>query len=318
MKTGGLQSVGRRREGRFLVRAIIVLFVLGAVLSGCGAEPVAEDERPLVVTTFTVLEDLAARVAGEHLRVVTLAPVGAEIHEWELNPRNFVDLENASLVLYNGYNIEQWMGQARSTAASDVPFVPVAEETGAEPLPIILGDFEGDPDPHLWMNPRIAVQYLEVIRNAFIELDPENTAAYERNTDEAIAELEDLYSELEDTLAVIPDERRVMITSEAAFLYFAEAFDLEHEGIWGTNHEEEGAPDQIKRVIDLVRDSGVGVVFYESTISDRHVRAVAEDTGATVAGPLYVDSVSEPDGEAPDYPAMLRHNARLLAEHLGR
>ena len=307
------------RGGAAAVLRVLAILALIALLSAAGAQEAAEpDERPLVVTTFTVLEDLAARVAGEHLRVVTLAPVGAEIHEWELNPRNFVDLENASLVLYNGYNIEQWMGQARSTAASDVPFVPVAEETGAAPLPIILGDFEGDPDPHLWMDPRLAVQYLEVIRNAFIELDPDNTAAYEQNAAEAIAELEDLYNELQDALAVIPDERRVMITSEAAFLYFAEAFDLEHEGIWGTNHEEEGSPDQIQRVIDLVRESGVEVVFYESTISDRHVRAVAEDTGATVAGPLYVDSVSEPDGEAPDYAAMLRHNAELLAEYLAR
>ena len=298
--------------------ALVIGAILPALLGACAEDAAERDERPLVVTTFTILQDFAERVAGEHLRVETIVPIGAEVHEWELSPGNFVDLENASLVFYNGYNIEQWMGQVRTTVGSEVPVIAVAEETDNEPLPIMLGDFEGAADPHLWMDPRKAADYVAVMRDAFIELDPDNSEAYERNASETTKLFHDLYDDLHETLAAIPDERRVLITSEAAFLYFADAFGFEHEAIWGTNHEEEGTPDQIVRVVELVRQSDVPVAYYESTMSDRHIRAVAEDTGVRVAGPLYVDSTSVPDGEAPDYPAMLRRNAELLVEHLGR
>ena len=313
---GRLPAAAARRR---FVAVLVALFAGGAltgVIAGCGVEPAAEDERPLVVTTFTILQDFADRVAGEHLRVRTLVPTGAEVHEWELTPENFVDLETASLLLYNGYNIEQWMQQARSAAGPGVDFIPLAERTDFEPLPIVLGDFEGDPDPHLWMDPRMAAGYVAVIRDAFVALDPDNAEAYERNAASTIELFHALYEELQATLAEIPAERRVLVTSEAAFLYFADAFDFEHQGIWGTNHEDEGTPDQIVRVVDLVSDRGVSTVFFESTISDRHVRSVAEDTGARVAGPLYVDSVTPPGGEAPDYVAMLRRNAEILVEHL--
>ncbi len=308
-----LTGAAMKRGGGLAAAALVVLGLLGA----CGSEPVAEDERPLVVATFTILQDFGERVAGEHLRVRTLVPIGAEVHEWELTPENFVHLETSSLVLYNGYNIEQWMQQARSAAGADVEFIAVAERTGIAPIPILLGDYADDPDPHLWMDPRIAAQYLAVIRDVFIDLDPENADAYERNAAEAMNRFKALYEEMRETLEIIPDERRVLVTSEAAFLYFSDAFDFEHQAIWGTNHEDEGTPDQIVRVVNLVREREVSTVFYESTISDRHVRSVAEDTGARVAGPLYVDSVSRPDGEAADYIAMQLRNTEKLVEYLG-
>ncbi len=108
----------------------------------------------------------------------------------------------------------------------------------------------------------------------------------------------------------------MLLSSEAAFLYFADAYRFEHDGIWGTNAETEGSPRQLMRVIDRINERQPAALFWESTISDRHVTSIARDTGLPVAGPLYVDSLSEPDGEAADYFAMQRHNVALLRRYL--
>lgn len=276
------------------------------------------DESPLrVVTTFSILGDLVQQVAGDDARVDTLTPAGAEVHEWELVPSNFITLEDADLVFFNGYNLEQWIGQVRATVGSDVPVVALAEESGYDTQPIVTGELSGEPDPHLWMDPRAAADYVRVIAETLGEARPEAAEDFSARGDALSQSLHDLHAELLESMATIPDDRRLLITSEAAFIYFAEAFDFEHDGIWGTNAENEGTPRQIMRIVDLIEERRPAAVFWESTISDRHVRSVAEETQVDIAGPLYVDSLSEPDGEAPDYASLLRHNARLLIETLG-
>ncbi|TVQ71214.1 MAG: ABC transporter substrate-binding protein [Chromatiaceae bacterium] len=290
----------------------VVLCVLFLV-----AAPLGAHEPPRVVTTFSVLGDLVQRVAGDDAQVKVLTPVGAEVHDWELTPDNFKALERADLVLYNGYMLEQWMGQVRATARRDVPLVAVAEQAGVETHPIVTGDFEGDPDPHLWMDPRKAAAYGHAIARALGDVHPGRAEAFANRAQALESELEGLHEEILEALAPIPEDQRLLITSEAAFIYFAHAYDLRHDGVWGTNAETEGSPRQIMRIVDLVRERAPGAVFWESTISDRHVRSVAEDTGVTVAGPLYVDSLGQPGSGAEDYFAMMRHNKMLLREHLG-
>lgn len=276
------------------------------------------DESPLrVVTTFSILGDLVQQVAGGDARVDTLTPVGAEVHEWELIPSNFIALEEADLVFFNGYSLEQWIGQVRATVGSDVPVVALAEESGYATRPIVTGDYAGDADPHLWMNPRAAAEYVRVIAETLAEARPEAAEDFSARGDALSQSLHELHAELLESMAAIPDDRRLLITSEAAFIYFAEAFGFEHDGIWGTNSEDEGTPSQIMRIVDLIEERRPAAIFWESTISDRHVRSVAGETEVDIAGPLFVDSLSEPDGEAPDYASMLRHNARLLTETLG-
>ncbi|ABM62940.1 metal ABC transporter solute-binding protein, Zn/Mn family [Halorhodospira halophila] len=273
----------------------------------------AAAEGPLrIAATFTILADLVEQVGGDRVAVSSLTPVDAEVHEWELQPRNFRDLERADGVFYNGYDLEQWMRQVRATAGDQVPVVAVAERSGHDTLPIRIGDFEGDPDPHLWMDPRAVQGYVSAIRDALIELDPKGEGVYRDNAAAYQEELETLFTQIGEKLEAVPEAQRFLVTSEAAFPYFAEAFGFEHDGIWGTNAEQEGSPRQIMRVIDRVREWQPGAVFWESTISDRHVRSVADETGVEIAGPLYVDSLSGADGPAADYLQMMRHNAETI------
>ena len=333
-RAAGVGTGGGRRNRRgswsVLVRALagatMALVVVSCGDSGIGggegsaradATAHVREDAGVVAATFTILADFASAVAGDRMEVRVLTPIGAEVHEHELRPRDFVNIEEADVVLYNGYMIEQWMPQVRQVAHDEVELHAVAELTGAETIPIRLGEYEGVPDPHLWMNPALAIRYVEVIRDIFVQLDPDGREDYERNAAEYIGELEELKIELEEAFAAVAEERRVLITSEAAFLYFAEAFGFVHDGVWGTNHEDEGTPEQLARVMDIVTERRPGAIFYESTISDRHIRSISDDTGVPVAGPLYVDSVSEPHGEAPTYLEMMRLNAERIVDALG-
>ncbi|MBK1652481.1 zinc ABC transporter substrate-binding protein [Halorhodospira halochloris] len=275
------------------------------------------EQRIKAVASFTILADLVTAVGGDRVEVVSLAPVGAEVHEWELRPRNFRDLERAEVFFYNGYGLEQWIRQVRATVGGDVDLIAVAEKSGYPTKPIRIGELEGEPDPHMWMDPRAVERYIEVIYQTLAELDPDGEELYRDRADEYQAELKELYADLEEKLATIEEERRILITSEAAFPYFAHAYDFRHDGIWGSNAEEEGSPRQMMRVVDLVNEWRPGAIFWESTISDRYVRSVASDTGVAVAGPLYVDSLGEPDGVAGHYLSMMRHNANVIVAALG-
>ncbi|MBP5981233.1 MAG: zinc ABC transporter substrate-binding protein [Halomonas sp.] len=269
-----------------------------------------------VVATFSVLGDLVAKVAGDDAHISVLTPVNAEVHEWELTPDNFAALEDADIVFYNGYQLEQWMRQVEATTQDDVALIPVAEASEYPVQYIAIGDMQGDVDPHLWTDPRAAIAYVQTIASKLEDLLPEQAEAIEARAVAVTAELQDLHVELQETLSDIPEERRVLLSSEAAFLYFSDAYGFEHDGIWGNNAETEGSPRQLMRVIDMINERQPAAIFWESTISDRYVSSLAEDTGIPVAGPLYVDSLSEPDGEAGDYFAMLRHNVAMLRRAL--
>lgn len=288
-------------------------------LSAAMATAQAEDSAPPplnVAVTFSVLGDIVTRVAGEDANVSVLTPIGAEVHEWELTPGNFATLEDADVVFYNGYQLEQWMHQVESTVVDRTPLIAVAEASDYPTQSIITGDMEGDVDPHLWMDPRAVSAYVQVVANELEHLLPRRAEEFQLRANALKDELHDLHVELQERLEVIPDERRVLLSSEAAFLYFADAYHFDHDGIWGTNAETEGSPRQLMRVVDMINERQPAALFWESTISDRHVTSLARDTGVKVAGPLYVDSLSEPNGEAGDYFTMMRHNVELLRQAL--
>lgn len=300
-------------------RTICMILSLPLWLSAAMANAQGEDVAPSplnVAVTFSVLGDLVARVAGEDANVSVLTPVGAEVHEWELTPSNFAALETADVVFYNGYQLEQWMPQVEATMVNGASLVPVAEASGYPTQSIVTGDLAGDTDPHLWMDPRAAAAYVDVIAAELAKALPQEAESFQARADDLTDQLNALHGELQERLSSISDERRVLLSSEAAFLYFSDAYHFEHDGIWGNNAETEGSPRQLMRVVDMINERQPAALFWESTVSDRHVSSLARDTGVKVAGPLYVDSLSEPSGEAGDYFAMMHHNVELLRQAL--
>ncbi|ACU86893.1 ABC-type metal ion transport system, periplasmic component/surface adhesin [Brachybacterium faecium DSM 4810] len=288
--------------------------VVGAlVLAGCGiASSGAEKDRPLVLTTFTVLADIAQNVAGDHLEVASLTKAGAEIHGYEPTPRDIAAASEADLVLDNGLGLEAWFAQFVDSV--DVPRVVVSE--GVEVMDI-TGDVDaGKPNPHAWMSPLNVQVYVENMVEAFSQLDPEHAEDYAAQGAEYTAQLQEVHDDLVAELETVPEEQRSLVTCEGAFSYLARDVGLSEQYIWPVNAEQQATPQQIAAVIDHVDAQDVPAVFCESTVSDAPMQQVVEATDAQFGGTLYVDSLSAPDGPVPTYLDLLHHDADTIVEAL--
>ncbi|WP_276529739.1 metal ABC transporter substrate-binding protein [Thermobifida fusca] len=291
-----------------------MLGIVLAALAACGTSPATQldDDRPVVLTTFTVLADMARNVAGEHARVESITRVGAEIHEYEPTPSDLVRAQAADLLLANGMNLELWFEQF--TDPLDVPTRVVTE--GVETIPVASGDYAGRPNPHAWMSPDEALVYVDNIRDALSELDPDHAADYAANAEAYQAEITEIGEFLRAELATVPEEQRVLVTCEGAFSYLARDTGLTEKYLWPMNAEGEGTPQQIASVVEFVREHNVPAVFCESTVNDSAQRQVARETGAVLGEPLYVDSLSDANGPVPTYLDLLRHDAEAIVAGL--
>ena len=273
--------------------------------------PVMADERFKAVTTFTVIADMARNVAGEAAVVESITKPGAEIHDYQPTPRDIIRAQDADVILWNGLNLERWLERF----LQDVDHVPgVVVSKGIEPLSIYEGSYTGKPNPHAWMSPDNALIYIENIRKIFAEMDPENAAIYSKNAKDYGEKIQAIRSELIETLKDIPADQRYLVTSEGAFSYLARDFGLQEVYLWPMNADQQGTPQQVRKVIDTVRAHNIPVVFSESTISDKPIKRVAAETGASYGGVLYVDSLSTPQGKVPTYLDLLRVTTRTIAD----
>lgn len=285
------------------------------LLTGCGApspDGSSADGRPVVLTTFTVLADVAQNVAGEHLRVESITKVGAEIHGYEPTPGDIRRAADADLVLDNGLNLELWF--ERFVEGLDVPHVVVSD--GVEVMDIAEDVYAGKPNPHAWMSPLNVQRYVDNMVVAFSELDPEHAADFEANAATYKAELQDVQDELVDALSVLPANERALVTCEGAFSYLARDAGLTEHYIWPVNAEQQATPRQIASAIEFVKANDVPAVFCESTVSDRPMRQVVEATDAVFGGTLYVDSLSEAGGPVPTYLDLIRYDAKTIIDAL--
>ncbi len=313
---------GTRRPLLSLGPLLLGLLVPGLIsLGGCRMPPspdatatgAGEDDRPLVLTTFTVLADMARQVAGEHLRVESITRLGAEIHGYEPTPSDLERSSGADLLLENGFGLERWAQRFTSRLP---PGRRVTLTEGIAPLPIAEDAYRGQPNPHAWMSPRLAETYVENMRIAFSQLDPDHADDYRRNAEAYRARLRTLDRELRRGLEAIPPPQRVLATCEGAFSYLARDYGLQEAYLWPVNAESQVTPQRMARLIDLVRQREVPAVFCESTVSAEPQRQVAKESGARFGGVFYVDSLSAPSGPAPTLLDLQRHNLRTLVNGL--
>lgn len=273
----------------------------------------ASDERMKVVTTFTVLADMAQNVAGEAADVVSVTKPGAEIHGYEPTPQDLVRAHDADLILWNGMNLELWFEQFLNNLG-DIPSATLTE--GIDPIPIAAGAYEGKPNPHAWMGLSNALIYIDNIEKAFSEHDPENAETYQRNAAAYKDALRATLEPLRQEISAIPENQRWLVTCEGAFSYLARDFGMKELYLWPMNADQMGTPQQVRAVIDGVRSNNIPVVFCESTVNTTPAEQVARETGAHYGGVLYVDSLSEPDGPVPTYLDLLRVTSQTVADGL--
>ncbi|SEL16413.1 manganese/iron transport system substrate-binding protein [Roseovarius nanhaiticus] len=278
--------------------------------------PAAADDDPLkVVTTFTILQDMAANVAGDAAEIVSITKPGAEIHGYQPTPQDIVRASDADLILYNGLNLELWFEQFLANLG-DIPSATLSD--GIDPISISSGSYEGKANPHAWMGLDNAMVYVDNIAAALAEHDPANAETYATNAEDYKSRIRGAVAPLRERIQAIPEEGRWLVTCEGAFSYLARDFGLKELYLWPMNADQVGTPQQVRRVIDGVRDQGIPVVFCESTVNTDPAKQVARETGALYGGVLYVDSLSGPDGPVPTYIDLLRVDAETIANALER
>ncbi len=294
----------------FSKRLKALTMVAGLSLLGTA---VAAEEKFKAVTTFTVIADMARNVAGDAAVVESITKPGAEIHGYSPTPRDIIRAQDADLILWNGLNLELWFEQFFSNL-SDVPSATLTN--GIEPMSITEGDYDGKPNPHAWMSLTNALVYVDNIRDAFAQHDPENADTYRANAKAYKAEITATIAPLRDAILAVPEQQRWLASCEGAFSYLIRDFGMKELYLWPINADQQGTPQQVRRVIDTVRANDIPAVFCESTVNQAPAQQVARETSAEYGGVLYVDSLTKADGNVPTYIDLLRVTSETIAKGL--
>lgn len=297
----------------------IIGLSIGIWLSGCTTrstfEPVPNPtNKKVILTTFTVLADMAQNVAGDKAIIESITKPGAEIHGYQATPSDLARGQKASLILENGLNLERWADRFYNSLPK-VPHVTLSE--GFIPVDIAEDAYKGKPNPHAWMSPKNAVIYVENIRKALGNLDPVNAATYDQNAQVYTAQIKAIDLKLKTAIAAIPPEKRYIVSCEGAFSYIARDYGLKEVYLWAVNAEQQSTPKQVEKVIKIVKEKQIPTVFCESTVSDKAQLQVAKESGAKFGGVFYVDSLSPADGPAATYLKLLEYNVNTLIKGLG-
>ncbi|MAS11644.1 metal ABC transporter substrate-binding protein [Salinisphaera sp.] len=294
-------------------RKLISTALLAALLIAIADTATAQNDKLKVVTTFTVLADMAQNVAGDKAEVVSITKPGAEIHGYEPTPQDIVRARDADLILWNGLNLELWFRQFLANLG-EIPSVTLTD--GIDPISIAAGAYEGKANPHAWMGLDNAMVYVDNIAAALAEHDPDNADAYKANAETYKKDIRNTIEPLRNEVAAIPANKRWLVTCEGAFSYLARDFGMKELYLWPMNANQVGTPQQVRNVIDGVKQHDIPVVFCESTVNTSPAEQVARETGSTYGGVLYVDSLSQADGPVPTYLDLLRVTSDTVADGL--
>ncbi len=272
-----------------------------------------KDEKIVALSTFTIIADMVATVGGDKIESLSLTKPGAEIHGYQPTPDDLVQASKADIMFENGMNLEVWTEKLKA-GLPDMPVVRVSENV--EVRSIAEDAYAGKPNPHAWMSPKQGLIYVENIRKALVAQAPQHEAYFNARAEAYANEIRAVDTELRTELSKLPENNRVLVTCEGAFSYLAGDYGLEEQYLWAINSESQGSPQQVAKIIGVVKEKQVPAVFCESTVEPRIQQEVVSATGAKLGGILYVDSLSPTDGPAATSLVMLRHTAKTIISGL--
>ncbi|GED69720.1 manganese-binding lipoprotein MntA [Brevibacillus reuszeri] len=304
----------------------LVFLVSTVLMAACGAhqsngEPGKSDNDKLhVVTTYSILYDIVKNIGGDRVEIHSLAPVGSNPHEYDPLPADVKKTTDADAVFYNGLNLEagnSWFEKLLHTAGksgSDAPVFRMSEGVAAKHL--TTKGKESEEDPHAWLDIRNGIKYAENARDALIKIDPSHKETYEQNAKSYIEKLDALHQEAVKQYNLIPKEQRVLVTSEGAFKYFSEAYHFDAAYIWEINAENQGTPEQVREVVDIIREKKLPALFVETSIDPRSMEMVSRETGVPIVGTVFTDSLGKPGEDGDTYIKMMEWNIKTIYDGL--
>ena len=268
--------------------------------------------KPKVVVTASMISDMAKNIAGDHLDIQLIVPIGGDPHLYEPTPRDAQLVANAQLILRNGLTFEGWLNELIENSGTKAPIVTVTDGL----TPITSQQYQNSTDPHAWMDVSLSLQYIKNIRDAFIQFDPKHEQSYQDNYERYKKELEALDQYIMEQIASIPEQQRILITSHDAFQYYGRRYKIRLEAILGTSTDAEAQTSDIIRLNKIIQQNKVPAVFIESTINPKLLKQLAKDNDIEIGGQLYADSIGDEDSSAPTYIDMLKHNTDVIVSAL--
>ena len=285
-----------------LILTIILIYIL------CNSNVLSQDKIK-IVTTFTIIKDIAKNITGDKAIVESITKPGVEIHNYQPTPKDIVRVKDANVILWNGLNLEQWFSRFYSHI-ENIRTVRVSK--GIIPISIFDGEYTGKPNPHAWMSIKNAIIYANNILTILVEMDPKNSEFYSNNFRIYSDKLNKIRKDIRKKLEFIDRDKRFLVTSEGAFSYLAKDLNMQEIYIWPINSDRQGTPQQIRKVIDRVVKENILVIFSESTVSDKPAKQVASETNAIYGGVLYVDSLSKSNGIVPTYIDLIKITTKTI------
>ena len=298
-----------------LVALLTVLFCLVPSVS-------AQDKKLKVVATNSIIADITKNIAGDKIDLHSIVPVGQDPHEYEPLPDDIKKTTQADLIFYNGINLETggnaWFAKLVENAkrVENKDYFAVSE--GVEVIHLEGEGETGKEDPHAWLNLENGVIYAKNIAKHLIEKDPSNKDFYQKNLDDYVAKLEALDKEAKTKFDAIPEEKKMIVTSEGCFKYFSKAYNVPSAYIWEINTEVEGTPDQIRDLVKKLKGSKVSALFVESSVDDRPMKTISSETGIPIYAKIFTDSIAEEGQEGDSYYSMMKYNLDKISEGLAK
>lgn len=285
---------------------IIIIFLIGA-LTSC-SETVAPD----ILTSSTILEDIVQNVAGDRLTVGSLLPVGVDPHSYQPTPQDTAKVSKSKVLVVNGAGYELFLEALLANADGERMLI----ETSAG-LPLRSDQDEHDIDPHLWLDPNHVIGYVENIREGLIQFDPEGAEMYRSNASAYITQLEELDTWIDEQVAQIPPERRLLVTNHEAFGYFAERYGFTVVGTVIESFSSDASPSaqQMAALVDQIESAKAPAIFLDASDNPSLAQQLAAETGVKVVTDLHLESLT--DGmPAPTYIELMRDNVTKIIEAL--
>jgi len=309
------------KKCRFLV-LLLLAFVGLAACSSQKSSTETGSSKLNVVATNSIIADITKNIAGDKINLHSIVPVGQDPHEYEPLPEDVKKTSQADLIFYNGINLETggnaWFTKLVENAKKKENKDYYAVSEGVDVIYLEGQSEKGKEDPHAWLNLENGIIYAQNIAKRLSEKDPANKETYEKNLKAYVEKLSALDKEAKEKFNNIPEEKKMIVTSEGCFKYFSKAYNVPSAYIWEINTEEEGTPDQIKSLVEKLRKTKVPSLFVESSVDDRPMKTVSKDTNIPIYAKIFTDSVAEEGEEGDSYYSMMKYNLEKIAEGLSK